>query len=363
MKLFRFATRPQANPTQIPHVRVDAAHLIGPGKLRVDHEHLVFETEQTRQIRIDAEGLTQINAYGEIVLTGAAMRLLEQRSITLTWLNPSGSFVWGRLAHESSDRSLMRLLQFQAWDDELWQRTTARRIVIAKVTSSEAAARHYQRQGKRLEPQLLSKLQSAQQSAITADSVDKLRGIEGNVAAMWYKNYGTLFNKNWRFVSRNRRPALDPINALLSLGYMQLYRRVAAQLEARGYETTLGALHEFRPGRLSLACDLMEPLRIPVVDRWVLAICQQGIVRPHQFTKGQQIGVYLEKDALPGVLGRFEEHWHQGFFLQQLDSIIMEFASSLREHVSAGTSRAASYLKRRASSGSAASGNSEPYVP
>jgi len=347
MKFFRFESRPTQNRNQIPHVRVPVAHLIGPGKLRVDHDHLVFESDQTRQIRLDAEGLAQIIAYGEVVLTGAAMQLLEERLIGMSWLDPSGSYIWGRLANESSERSLTRLLQFQAWNDEQWQRLTARRIVKAKVAATEAAVRHYQRQGKAPTPKLLTKLQEASESATIVAHVEQLRGIEGNVAALWYKNYGLLFNKNWVFAGRSRRPPRDPVNALLSLGYMQLYRRVAVQLEARGYETTLGALHEFRPGRLSLACDLMEPLRIPVVDRWVLGICQQGIVRPNQFTVSDKLGVRLEREQLPTILGRFEEHWHQGFFRQQLDASIAEFTASLREHVSADTSRAASYLKHR----------------
>jgi CRISPR-associated protein Cas1 len=369
MKFFSFESRPKQNNNQIPHVRVPVAHLIGPGKLRVDHEHLVFESDQTRQIRIDAEGLAQIIAYGEVVLTGKAMQLLEERLVGMSWLDPSGSYVWGRLANESSQRSLTRLLQFQAWNDELWQRLTARKIVKAKVTATEAAVRHYQRQGKALTPKVLAKLQESNDSATSAAGVEQLRGIEGNVAALWYKNYGALFNKNWVFEGRSRRPPRDPVNALLSLGYMQVYRRVAAQLEARGYETTLGALHEFRPGRLSLACDLMEPLRIPVVDRWVLGICQQGIVRPNQFTSNDKLGVRLEREQLPTVLGRFEEHWHQGFFQQQLDASIAEFATSLREHVSADTSRAASYLKHRvvhadhADGGKKGLGISEVYEP
>ena len=80
---------------------------------------------------------------------------------------------------------------------------------------------------------------------------------------------GQLLRPPWRFVQRVRRPPTDPVNALLSLGYTWVLTRTVARCEAAGLEVNLGGLHDYRPGRPSLACDLMEPLRVPAVDRWV----------------------------------------------------------------------------------------------
>src|SRR5205085_1352949 len=69
----------------------------------------------------------------------------------------------------------------------------------------------------------------------------------------------------WTFPDRTRRPPTDPVKPLLSLGYTWLLGRVTARVEAAGYEPSLGGLHDYRPGRPSLGCDLIEPLRVPAV--------------------------------------------------------------------------------------------------
>lgn len=279
------------------------------------------------------------------------MRLIDRARIALSWLSPNGCFVWGRLLNDSSDRALTRLLQFQAWEDLAWQMVVARDIVTRKCESIHAALRHYQRQGKPLPKGLLEKVDAQKRACEQAKSVDQLRGIEGYTSSIWFAQYAAYFSGDLKFMGRSRRPPKDPVNALLSLGYMQLLRRVSARAEAQGYEVALGALHEFRPGRASLACDIMEPLRIPVVDRWVVAACGQGIVSRSDFEPKPDGGVYLKRDKLGGVLTRLEEHWHQGNFEQILERELRDWTASIRSNVSLSTSRAAAYLKTRLSRG------------
>ncbi len=347
MKLFTFASRPVQNATQIPHIRVETAHLIGPGKLRKNTEHLVFESAETRQIRLDIEGLRDVLTYGNVTATGEAVALLREHKISLAMLNSSGTRLWGQLSLDSSDRVLTKLLQLQVVNDDHWRLTCARDIVVEKLESTATALRHYQRQSKKLTSDVLHRIERAIQSAGTMETVDQLRGIEGQTAALWYAQLGRFLAPRWKFISRSRRPPRDAVNALLSLGYMQLYRRCAARLEASGYEASLGALHEFRPGRLSLACDMMEPLRIPAVDRWVYAICQQGIVHPEDFVESNEFGVRLKKEKLPAILGRFEESWHQGMFRQILDDRVVKLRQSFKDSVSNQTNQMASQLTKQ----------------
>jgi len=366
MKFFNLGIRPKQNPGQIPHVRAATAHLIGPGKLRCQAEHLVFETEGSKQIRLDIEGLKDVLAFGNVSFTADAIRLLHHHGITLSLLNRYGTYLCGSLAQDSSDRALTLLLQFQAYEDTVWQLAYARQTVIDKLASAQASLRHYQRQGKKLTPSIIQQFDLSLESARSASSVEQLRGVEGHAASLWFGEYGKLFGTRWKFDNRNRRPPRDPINSLLSLGYMQLYRRCVSRLEASGYEASLGALHEFRPGRMSLACDLMEPLRIPVVDRWVVGICQQSMVKPHDFDTTAENGVRLKADRLGDILGRFEQWWHQGLFCHILDQQVARFRDSLRERVSSDTSRAAAYLKLQASQSAQAgkqSGTPEVYEP
>jgi CRISP-associated protein Cas1 len=352
MRLFTQPKRPEANRTQIPQVRVGVAHVVGPAVFTVDASHLVFSSDGTRQVRMDVEELKLIIAYGQVDLSTDAMRLLRSHGIGMSWLNESGTALMGSLDDQSSSRILSRLMQYQVWNDQSWQLTAARKIVMAKLRATQSALRHYQRQRHKLSDGTLVEFERAIDACELTPSLDVLRGIEGNAAARWYSEYARFFSHTFSFKTRNRRPPRDPVNSLLSLGYMQLYRRVVARIESEGLEPALGMLHEFRAGRMSLACDLMEPLRIPVVDRWVLALCQQGIVKLDDFDlgpdgKGTEKGVFLKKDRLGKVLGRFEEHWHQDMFIHILDDMVFDFRNSLDDGIGADTRKMNSYTKLR----------------
>lgn len=347
MKIFPLRNRATNKLKSLPHVRVGVAHLTGPGKLSVDQENLIFENSDCRQARLDIEGLREVIAYGEVHVTTSVMSLLQQNQIALSWVSRNGCFLRGRLAHDTSEKALTRLLQYQAWEDRQWQLTMARETVYNKLKSIQSALRHYQRQGKKIPNGTLKEVENRIAACRTTTTVDQLRGIEGNASAIWFSQFSKLLSRGWVFNKRSRRPPRDPANSLLSFGYMHLYRRVAARIEAGGYEASLGALHEFRPGRQSMACDLMEPLRIGVVDRWVIAVCNQGIVKPSEFETTESGGVVMIHQHMGKVLTLMEEHWHQGHFDQILDQSLSSWTESIRGQVTSGTSRAASYLKRR----------------
>ena len=103
-------------------------------------------------------------------------------------------------------------------------------------------------------------------------------GHRGQRQLRWFELLGRLLNPPWQFSRRVRRPPTDPVNALLSLAYTWLTNRATARIQAHGLEVALGALHEYHPGRPSLACDLIEPLRVPIVDRWLVKTCNRNEV-------------------------------------------------------------------------------------
>jgi len=361
MRRFFFRQRPDDNATQIPQVAVGVTHLCGPGRLHKRGNHFEFQTDAGRQLRIDAGDLSEIIAYDEVTLTTSAMELAHDSGIAVSWMAPGGAFLRGRLSADRTERSLTRLLQYAAWEDPAWQALTARQIVSEKLQTVAMATRHYQRQRKKVRKGAIVEIEGAIEKCGSAD-VATLRGIEGSVAKTWYGQFGQWLPPQWKFKTRNRRPPKDPVNALLSLGYMHLYRRTVARIEAAGYEASLGALHEFRPGRMSMACDLMEPLRIPVVDRFVFGMISRRMVLPTDFETESSTGCRLKSEKLPQVLGRLEEHWHQNFFSQHLDHGLQRWSTGLRERVTDSTSRAAAYLKHRAARASHNNGP-DPYEP
>lgn len=118
--------------------------------------------------------------------------------------------------------------------------------------------------------------------------------------------------------------------ALLSLGYTLLSSRVQAQCEVAGLETHLGALHEERAGRPSLVCDLVEPLRVPAVDRWVLRTCNDARLSADDFLQAPQKGVRLQKSAFSRTLAAWENHW-QKHGRGPLDLVLERFIHTIRQ--------------------------------
>src|SRR5262249_6394669 len=152
---------------------------------------------------------------------------------------------------------------------------------------------HYQRQGAAAAGPVLQQLQQTAERCREATSLEQLRGLEGAASAAWFSLLGQLLRPPWQFPQRVRRPPTDPVNALLSLGYTWVLTRTVARAEAAGLEVNLGGLHEYRPGRPSLACDLMEPLRVPAVDRWLVQRLNQGEMTPADFvTEGGGIRLH-----------------------------------------------------------------------
>ncbi len=223
----------------------------------------------------------------------------------------------------------LRLAQHRAIADPARRLALARWVVAETIQSQIRGARHYQRHGLADAGACLARLRSLQSQAEEAVEHAALSGIEGSASAAWFALLGEVLQPPWQFTQRVRRPPTDPVNALLSLGYTFLLNRVRAQCEALGLEIALGALHEFRPGRPSLACDAMEPWRIPAVDRWVVEVCNQGRLTPGDFLV-QERAVRLQPSVFGRVVMMWEEHWQQANMSRHLQSWLEEWVRRLR---------------------------------
>lgn len=111
----------------------------------------------------------------------------------------------------------------------------------------------------------------------------ELMGIEGKAAALYFQNYGSVFPKEFKVFERTRRPPRDPVNSLLSLGYTVLQGHVTVGIAAAGLELYGGYLHSDRSGKPSLALDLLEEFRQPVVDRFTARFIRKGGVKIDDF--------------------------------------------------------------------------------
>jgi CRISPR-associated protein Cas1 len=170
-----------------------------------------------------------------------------------------------------------------------------------------------------------------------ADSLQQLLGYEGAASARWHAAMRTLFPEPMPYSGRRCHPATDPVNGLLSLGYTLLLSRVQAYAAAIGLDPLVGVYHQRRAGKPALACDLIEPLRTPVVDQLVLAQVRQGSFRPEHFTTASDTdrGVRLKADHFRRFLQAFESRFtgepQHDPFEHQSRRIVDRFAAAVRE--------------------------------
>ena len=314
------------------------AHLVGPGKLQVVNSRLEFSIPDQPRLQLDPAKLRELFCYGAVSVSDEALRVLCQREIAVAWLSASGSACRGRLVTARDSSTRLRMAQHRALAIEERQREFARGIVLAKFDSQLAAVRHLQRHGQHAAGAVLVQLNTGRTRAAAVGDLNGLRGLEGAAAVAWFGLLAASLAPPWVMNGRTRRPPRDPVNALLSLGYTWLCQRTVARVQAFGLEVQLGGLHEYQLGRPSLACDLMEPLRVPMVDRWVLRICAEGPWQPDQFEQSAA-GVRLPQGQFGRVLANWDTHWQRSDGEGALDRLVrgacewFREASGLREPV------------------------------
>lgn len=301
-------------------VATGVAHLVGPGTLKVLNGHLAYSQVRQPPLRLDPVGLTAVYCYGEVSVTGAALDLLFRHGIPTAWFTPAGARCRGQLTRTDAPTTLTRVRQHRAFARPEARLDWARAVVAGKAESMAAAARHHQRHGVAAAGPILARLTDLTARVPGVGSNEQLLGLEGSISAAWFEFFATLVVPPWSFPGRTRRPPTDPLNALLSLGYTWLLARASARAEARGYELYLGGLHEYRAGRPSLACDLIEPLRVPAVDRWALSACGRQGVTPDHFRPEENGGFRLQPDRFGRTLHSWETYWVNGRLDEELNT-------------------------------------------
>jgi len=316
----------------LPAIETPVVHVVGPGTLSLDNGRLVHcDAAGVRLATILVAGTALVVIHGPVSASGECLEALREAGAAVAFLSMSGDRLLARVTPEGDGRVMGRLLQMRALDDEAGRRGIAIGILREKIRAAIGAARHYQRQGKAVSGEILATLAALEERCEAAVDIPQLMGIEGAAAAVWFRLLGQLLKAPWEFPSRSRRPPRDAVNALLSLGSTLLYQRVGAAIEATGLEPGLGALHAYRAGRMSLACDLMEPLRVPAVDRWVLRLCHGGWLTPADFVASADGGVRLDERVLPRVLVDWERHWAEGHWNRIVFDRVAALQKTLRE--------------------------------
>ncbi|MBC7819745.1 MAG: CRISPR-associated endonuclease Cas1 [Planctomycetaceae bacterium] len=301
-----------ANRRPLSRCEVGTLHAFGPGYLHAPNHMLEFRGSDERQLSIPLRGLQIVCLYGPVRVTAGAIRLITDAGAALAYFSANGYRINGVLHPPNGAIKTRRYRQFVACQDRAWTLSQAKQIVIEKLTSMTEAAEHFRRHGR---PQaslvtLLRELPDYSRRIADCPNHDVLRGLEGASAKLWFDALGSLLPEGWSLPGRVKRPPTDPVNALLSLGYTMLHQRIEAACVALGLDGALGVLHDYRQGRASLACDLMEPWRIPAVDRVLLSCLNRRLFEPGDFEQQPDGSVRLTSVAFKRWLSAQESWLH-----------------------------------------------------
>jgi CRISPR-associated protein Cas1 len=251
-------------------------------------DHDAFEVRRPEQptVRAPVRSIESIVCFGNVTLSTAAMARCADQGIDVSWLTSGGRFRFG-LRAPTHGNVLLRMEQWRAAVDEMRCLEIAKAIVVAKLLNSRVVLLDAAKDRSSLSKALRAagdELAGFAQQARFARNLDAVRGIEGIGAKRYFAEWSNLLSpEGFTFAGRIRRPPVDPVNALLSFGYALLRTRCVAAGEHVGLDPQIGFLHPARPGRPSLALDLMEELRPPFVDRLVLTLVNRRQITSKSF--------------------------------------------------------------------------------
>ena len=253
--------------------------------LSVNGENVVISREQKEVARFPLHTLEGILCFSYAGASPALMGACVQRGVDIAFFSPRGQFL-ARTVGEEHGNVLLRQTQNRVSDDPYQSCRYARGFILGKVYNARWVLERATRDHPQRVPVKTLKTaaaQMAQSLPLIASCEDpaQLLGLEGEAAKLYFGVFDHLVlqqQSDFRFTSRSRRPPLDNINALLSFAYTLLTRDCTAALESAGLDPYIGFMHRPRPGRRSLALDLMEELRAVYADRFVLSCVNRKIL-------------------------------------------------------------------------------------
>lgn len=265
--------------------------------LSKDGQNIVVSVHQEEIFRIPAINIEGIVTFGYMGASPGVMKLCSDCNISLTFLSPHGRFI-SRIQGTTKGNVLLRKKQYQLSDDESWSLHIAQLMIAGKIQNYRNILRRYIRDYGENEEinKAVQTLEQAKRNALTAPNKTILIGHEGIASNAYFDVFPTLIlnqKEAFPFHGRSRRPPKDAVNAMLSFAYTLIANDLTAALETIGLDPYVGFLHTLRPGRTSLALDMMEELRAYLGDRFVLSLINKKQITSKEFLFQGDNGVVL----------------------------------------------------------------------
>lgn len=265
--------------------------------LSKDGLNVVISVKGEEVFRIPIHNIEQIVTFGYMGASPGLMKLCADSGVALTFLSPQGRYV-GRFQGPTRGNVLLRKAQYKYAEDAEYVLHLSRLLIAGKIQNYRNILRRFVRDNgeNAAISQSAEELQKCKNRTLKATSVDSIRGIEGDAASTYFGVFEQLIlnqKDSFSFKGRNRRPPKDAVNAMLSFVYTMICNDMAAALETVGLDPYVGFMHTLRPGRASLALDMMEELRAYLGDRLVLSLINRRQITIKDFLHQGDDGIIM----------------------------------------------------------------------
>jgi len=283
--------------------------------LAKEGECVLIKIDGKNKARIPIHTLGGLVCFGQVSCSPFLLGHCANNGVGVSFLTENGRFL-AKVQGPVSGNVLLRREQYRWADNQEKSAAMARFVLTGKLVNSRnvllRAARDHEEKGNSGKLRFAAGRLAECLERLNRDSagLNELRGVEGEAAALYFGAFDGLITsseKEFRFSGRNRRPPLDPVNCLLSFFYTLLLHDVRSALECVGLDPAVGFLHRDRPGRPSLALDMMEEFRAPIADRLALSLINRGQVRPKDFTQTESGAVLMGDDARKTVIVEYQK--------------------------------------------------------
>lgn len=283
--------------------------------LTLDGENIVIQNGEKTLGRFPLHTLENIVCFTYKGATPALMGACAERKIGMSFFSPQGKFLVRTVGREYGN-VLLRKEQYRISDNEEKSTSYAKNMITGKVFNSRwCIERTIRDHAYRVDADKLKKISNTLYETLpkieNVSVLDELRGIEGKAAEQYFSAFDDLIlnqKEDFTFTTRNRRPPLDNMNAILSFAYTVLAGECANALYSVGLDPYVGFMHADRPGRTSLALDLMEELRPVLCDRFILTLINTKAIRSTHFEKQKDNAVLLNDEGRKVFFNAWQNH-------------------------------------------------------
>jgi CRISPR-associated protein Cas1 len=292
-------------------------------------ETIVVEKEKQKVLQLPVHTLGGLVCFGNVLCSPAVLGLCAERDIAVSFLTEHGRFV-AAVRGPVSGNVLLRRRQYRMADDEEATRRIASYVVCGKLANCRVVMnRTIRDHAGKVDAEALrgasDSISRILERSAEAPTAGEVRGCEGQAAAEYFRVFNHLIidqKEDFVFTGRNRRPPLDEVNALLSFAYTLLAHDVRSALETVGLDPAVGFLHRDRPGRPSLALDIMEEFRPVIADRLALSLINRRQVGKRGFTKTAGGAVVMDAQTRKTVLAEYQTRKQEAVYHPYIEETV-----------------------------------------